>query len=170
MKIYIEANIGAGKSTLLQLLEKKGITRINYVQEPVKEWIETIDSSGTNILDHFYKDQSRWSFAFQMNSFLSRSHSIPEDNNSIIFGERSVFTDKYCFAENCFESGMMAEMEYIIYNKWHEWLVNSFNLKPEGFIYLKTSPKTCFRRIIERSRDEESSIPLEYLQKLHDKH
>ena len=170
MKVYIEANIGAGKSTLLKLLEKKGNTKVNYVQEPVDKWIETKDSTGTNILDYFYRNQQKWSFAFQMNSFISRTHSITENNNEITFGERSVFTDKFCFANNCYDSGMMSEMEFIIYNKWHQWLVDSFDLKPQAFIYLKTKPDTCIKRINERNRGEEDSIPIEYLEKLHQKH
>ena len=170
MKVYIEANIGAGKSTLLKLLEKTDNSNINFVQEPVEHWINTKDSNGTNILDHFYKDQKKWSFAFQMNSFISRTKSISDSNKNIIFGERSVFTDKYCFAENCYESGMMSEMEFIIYDEWHKWLVESFDLQPQAFIYLKTKPETCFERINKRNRDEEASIPIEYLEKLHQKH
>jgi len=170
MKIYVEANIGAGKSTLLRLLGNRKLNNIRYIQEPVNEWLETKDSTGKNILEYFYENQNKWSFPFQMNSFISRTHSIAESKDDVIFAERSVYTDKYCFAQNCYESGKMTEMEWNIYNKWHSWLVDSFKLKPEAYIYLRTSPQTCINRIKERSRNEESTIPLDYLEKLHQKH
>jgi deoxyadenosine/deoxycytidine kinase len=39
-----------------------------------------------------------------------------------------------------------------------------------GFIYLRTDPETCHKRMNKRNRSEEASVPLAYLQKLHDKH
>jgi len=176
MIIYIEGNIGSGKTTLCELIKNhyKDDDSIQVVFEPVDEWINTKDSKGENILDKFYKDQQKWSFAFQMNSFVSRVNKINkfinDKNNTLIFVERSVFTDKHCFAKNCFESGDMDEMEYNIYNKWHQWLVDSFQLKPDGYVYLKCSPNIAQERIKKRSRTEEDTIPLEYLTKLHNAH
>ena len=37
-------------------------------------------------------------------------------------------------------------------------------------IYLQTSPETAVQRIEKRSRSEEQSIPLEYIELLHKKH
>ena len=174
MKIYIEANIGAGKSTFLRLLNSKKFTNLKLVQEPVDEWMKLTDENNINILDHFYQNQKRWSFAFQMNSFISRSHKVNQAEKDklveIIIVERSVFTDKYCFAQNCYDSGNMSKIEWDIYNKWHSWLVDSFNLNPDAYIYLKTSPEICFQRIKKRNRNGESDIPLEYLELLHKKH
>ena len=47
---------------------------------------------------------------------------------------------------------------------------NKFDVEPEGYIYIKTSPETCYERIKKRNRTEESNIPLEYLNNLNDKH
>lgn len=44
------------------------------------------------------------------------------------------------------------------------------NLVPDGFIYLRAEPSTCFRRMNVRNRAEEGSVPMEYLESLHDKH
>ena len=82
MLIYIEGNIGTGKTTFLNLLKNyiEKFRDINLdarvVLEPVDEWMETRDSDGKNILEKFYSDQGRYSYIFQMNSFISRIKRI----------------------------------------------------------------------------------------------
>lgn len=172
MLIYIEGNIGCGKSTLLRLLVSyfKNDTRFGFVQEPVSQWTSFKDNDGENILDKFYKDQKKWSFPFQMNAFISRINAIERNNNEIKIIERSVYTDRYCFAKNCVESCVMNKIEHDIYCYWHDWLTNKFNVKPDGFIYLKAKPSICGDRIRNRARNEEGEIPIEYLENLHIKH
>ena len=84
------------------------------------------NADGKNILERFYEDQDRWSFTFQMNSFISRAHRIQKTFESIkesgkeplLLVERSIYTDRHCFAKNCYESGKMTKMEYDIYCKF----------------------------------------------------
>lgn len=179
MIIYIEGNIGAGKTTFLTLLNEYLSTiktvlnkKSTLVYEPVDEWLNTKDSDGTNILQKFYSDQNKWSFCFQMNSFISRIEAIIKkvEDNDIVFVERSIFTDKYCFAESCYESNKMTQLEYDVYCKWNTWLADKFDVYPDAYIYLKVNPNVCSERIIKRSRNEETNIPLEYLEKLDNKH
>jgi len=173
MIIYIEGNIGSGKSTFLKTLSScldNSKNNISFITEPVDEWIVQIDEHGKNILNHFYEDQTRWAFTFQMNSFISRIRRMEQQKNEINIIERSVFTDRYCFAKNCYESGKMNKMEYDIYCKWNDWLIETFNVKPCGYIYLRTSPEVCSDRINARSRNEEGGIPIDYLEKLHNSH
>ncbi len=173
--IFVEGNIGTGKTTFIEFLERNlNPEKYNIIYEPVDEWQKLKDSQGKNILEHFYEDQEKWAFAFQMNSFISRVKHIqdalkanPEKINII---ERSVFTDKYCFAKNCYESGKISDIQYQIYNNWHKWLIDSFEIEPSGFVYLKATPDVCSERIAKRSRNGESSIPIEYLTKLSDSH
>lgn len=182
--IYVEGNIGSGKSTFVDILSKyinkleiasdKKIKPI-LIQEPVDEWMTTYDSDGKNILQKFYEDSERWSFTFQMNSFISRAHKIQEEyeksiqNNEtpLLIVERSIYTDRYCFAKNCYESGKMTKLEYDIYCRWNDWLSQKFDLRPSGYIYLRCSPEENVIRIEKRLREGESGIPLEYLQQLH---
>lgn len=174
MLVYIEGNIGSGKSTFVDLLKKnvKSIKekKLALITEPVDEWLNLKDQDGRNILEHFYEDQEKWSFAFQMNSFISRIHRIEQEKADINIVERSVFTDKYCFAKNCYESGKMTKIEYDTYCRWNDWLVNHFNVIPNGYIYLRTTPEICNERINGRNREGEEGIPIQYLQKLHDNH
>ena len=181
MLIYIEGNIGSGKSTFVRLLSnylqtfvEKGFNPF-LIQEPVDQWMMTFDSDGKNILDKFYEDQTRWAFTFQMNSFISRAHKIHEkrdlsQENQLLFVERSIYTDRYCFAANCYETNKMTQMEYDIYCRWNDWLSNQFKLRPNAYIYLKCDTNTNVERIAKRSRQGECNIPKEYLDNLHAKH
>ena len=84
--------------------------------------------------------------------------------------ERSVFSDRHCFAKNLFESGQMSSLEWTLYLEWFSWFLTDHVKKPDGFIYLQTNPQTCHKRLLKRERSEEKSVPLEYLEKLHEKH
>jgi len=170
MKIYIEGNIACGKSTFTKLLSNK-FKNYEFVQEPVDEWINTKDNNDVNILEHFYKNPERWSFAFQMTTFITRIQKISNiPKNKLAFIERSVFTDRHCFSKNLYETGKLNDIEWNLYTNWFEWLSKTFNVEPCLFIYLKTNPEVCFKRLQKRSRNEESSVPLDYLVQLHNKH
>lgn len=201
--IFIEANIGGGKSTITHKLMQGVYNSRNYnydivpgkntllLLEPVDEWVKMKDSKGKNILEHYYADPKKYSFSFQMNSFISRCEKLLEEtkthmkdhtdpNNTDILEsnsragpvimERSVYSDYYCFAKNCFENGSMTEIEYNIYKRWFEWLIGSFSIKSKGYIYIRTDPEVCYERVKKRARSAEGVIPLEYLTELHNKH
>ena len=173
---YIEGIIGCGKTTLVEKFEewtKNNSPSDKILKEPVDNWLNTKDSTGKSILEYYYDDQKRYAFPFLMNAFISRVediNNIKKNTRGNIFIERSVYTDKKVFTELNYEIENISEIEYIIYNNWFNVLSKQFNLKPRGIIYLKSSPETCFRRIKKRNRTGESSIPLDYLQKIHDKH
>lgn len=169
--IMIEGNIGAGKSTFLKVLQKQLGAAIIF--EPTNKW-QDLDSEN-NLLDLFYKDTPRWAYTFQSYAFISRVQTILDyqaknQSGDVQYLERSVYCDRYCFAKNCYESGLMTKLEWHIYKEWFSWLVEKHTPVPSGFIYLRTTPEKCFERIHKRSRDEEAEIPLSYLQSLHQRH
>ena len=191
LRIAMEGNIAAGKSTLLRLLEDE----LDYiaVPEPLSKWQEVgadgSKPSGGNLLELFYKDPKRWGYTFQTYAFLSRMmaqlnppletaagarHSRKAElgnSSSVVFFERSVFSDRYIFAENCAQTELFNTVEWNIYQDWHTWLLNTFDdLKLDGIIYLRTKPETCMSRCRKRSRSEEGGIPLEYLTQIHERH
>jgi len=85
--------------------------------------------------------------------------------------ERSVLSDRFCFARNCRETGLFELAEWSIYLQWWTWLIRSFNgLHLDGIVYLRSSPGTCLERLRKRHRTEESGIGEEYLQQLHERH
>lgn len=123
-----------------------------------------------NILDNFYNDIDRWSFAFQMNCFISRTHQVKQlPKGKLNFIERSIYSDRL-FAVNCYNSGNMNKIEFDIYERWSKWLLNELCEKVDAIIYLRSTPEVSAKRIKERSRHSENEIPIEYLRELHSLH
>jgi deoxyadenosine/deoxycytidine kinase len=168
VKIFtIEGNIGSGKSTLLENLKQEFSSDENiiFMKEPVDEWEEVKDSNGKTMLEKFYENQEKYSFAFQMMAYISRlklmKETIEKNPNAIIISERSLYTDKYVFAKMLYESSKIEDVNYQIYCKWFDTFVKDYPIA--GIIYVKTDPKICHDRVAKRSRVGESSIPLDYL-------
>jgi deoxyadenosine/deoxycytidine kinase len=175
--ISIEGNIGSGKTTLLQNLknEYNNNSQVIFLKEPVDEWKNIKDSNGITILEKFYLDQQKYSFAFQMMAYISRLNLLCEhlkkldpSKKYIIITERSLNTDKYVFAKMLFESGKMEDVCYQIYLNWFDTF--SKNLPINKIIYVKTQPEICYNRIKKRSREGENTIALDYLIKCSNYH
>lgn len=167
----VEGNIGAGKSTFLQLLRDK--LHLPIVFEPHTKW-QNVEGTQENILDLFYKDTNRWAYTFQTYAFVTRvmvqQEHAKRNPGGVQILERSVFSDRYCFAKNAFEMGSMNALEWKLYQEWFTWLVENYTTKPAGFIYLQVDPDVCHDRLRKRARSEETTVSLDYLQKLHNKH
>ena len=167
---FIEGNIGAGKSTFLASVSK--FLPIQPVLEPCHAWQ---DVAGTgNLLQAFYQDGKRWAYTFQSYAFITRileqEKSAEKYGATPLLFERSVYSDRYCFAKNAYELGLMTPLEWGLYTEWFEWLVQSRSRMPAGFIYLQTDPKICFERLTSRGRSEEKAVAYDYLELLHGKH
>ena len=177
-KIYIfsiEGNIGSGKSTLVKLLSQFN-PHYHFLQEPVNIWKELKDSNENNILSEFYKDQNRYAYIFQNFAFITRIttllaliakvKSMFQDKYIIV--ERCIYSDKNVFAKMLYDNKKISELEYKIYNYWFYKLHNKVFFS--GHIYLEVDTNVAAKRINKRSRSEEDSIPLEYLESLNEYH
>lgn len=168
--LIIEGNIGAGKSTFLRLMSER--LHIDPVFEPHERWQDI--GTGDNLLEKFYSDTQRWAYTFQTYAFVTRvleqEHAARHNTTGVQVLERSVFSDRYCFAQNCFQMGVMQPLEWKLYCDWFSWLVEGYMTKPTGFIYLQTDPEVCYSRLKMRGRQEEAAVPLDYLARLHERH
>ena len=171
--ISIEGNIGSGKSTLINKLKTYfSASNVLFLDEPLNEWLEIKDNSGTDILEKFYDDKEKYSFSFQMMAYISRLNTLKkalkDNHNNIIITERSLSTDKHVFAKMLFDSNYINTYEYQIYNKWFD----SFNEETSltHIIYVNADPNVCFNRIEERSRNGENKISKDYLINCHNYH
>lgn len=173
--ISIDGNIGSGKSTFVSMLKeyfstKKNEISICFLEEPVDMWNQIKDKEGKTIIECFYSNPEKYSFAFQMMAYISRLSILKNEikkNYDIIFTERCLFTDHHVFCKMLYDDGKIDEIEYQIYNKWFNEFISEF---PEiEYIYIQTSPKVSDERIKERGRKGEI-IPLEYLEKCHQYH
>lgn len=167
--LIVEGNIGAGKSTFLRML--KQYLNAQLVFEPHERWQ---DVGGENLLEAFYKDTQRWAYSFQTYAFVTRvvEHEQHTRRNTqpLQVLERSVFSDRFCFAKNCYDMGLMSALEWKLYQEWFAWLVEGYVRKPSGFIYLRTRPEVCQERMRVRNRSEETEVSLEYLKLIHARH
>jgi len=168
--ISIEGNIGSGKSTLLENLRNHFADSPNiiFLKEPVDEWAAIKDENGVTMLEKFYENQEKYSFSFQMMAYISRlailRRMVRENKGKsiIIITERSLLTDKMVFARMLYDQGKIKEVDYQIYLQWFHEFADDFPLS--HCIYIKADPRICHQRIGERSRQGESSIPLDYLE------
>ena len=170
--IVVDGNIGSGKSTLLKILEEMFSDKLEIIYEPVKEWQKMKDKNNNNLLGIFYNDISRYSYLFQSVAFRTRVKMIEIYKKPLRIIERSPYADRYCFAQNCYESGLMNDIEWEDYVSWFDWLNNSFKISSmiNGYIYLNCSTETSFERMNMRDREEETSVKKEYLEDLNKKY
>jgi deoxyadenosine/deoxycytidine kinase len=184
----VEGNIAVGKTTFLELLSQAH-PEYHIVHEPLVRWqnvsegeeesgLSCSQENGGNLLKLFYDDQKRWGYTFQTYACISRlrkqMEQIPEENRTppltIQLFERSAYSDKYCFARNLMESGVLNPLEWSVYSDWHSFLLEALPVQLDGFIYLKKSPEECMKRLHQRNRMEEKDVSIDYLKALHTCH
>lgn len=158
----VEGNIAAGKTELCQALEASG--QFAYIPEPVRIWRDS------GLLQMFYDDPARWAFTFQVTAFGTRAKTQDEiftrtDPSHVVL-ERSIYTDRYVFAKNCYQTELMTQVEYDVYCCLWDFLAVNWCAEPDRIIYLRTPATVCLRRIRQRGRVEERNITLEYLKQL----
>lgn len=152
----IAGNIGAGKSSLTTLLSK------HYRW---KGYYESVDDNP--YLSDFYDDMRRWSFNLQVYFLSSRFRSqieLVRAKESFV-QDRTIYEDVEIFARNLYQMGLMSKRDYDNYSSlFHEMV--AFLRPPDLLIYLRAEVPTLVRQIQLRGRDYESTIRIEYLERL----
>jgi deoxyadenosine/deoxycytidine kinase len=182
--ISVEGNIGAGKSTLLEKMRQKysagqeereaffgklASEKIVFIQEPVSLWESFRDKiTGESILEKFYKDPSAYALAFQVmvyNTMLQGFRlAVKENPDCLVFiCERSIDASRHIFAQMLCDEGMIDDVSFQVYMNMFD--INATEFPLDAVLYLDVDPDTCLERVGKRSREGESGISLEYLQK-----
>lgn len=125
-----------------------------------------------DLLELFYSDKRRWSYTFQNCAVLSRFKNIENaiknkanGISNIFITERCLDTDYQVFAKMLRDDKLIDALEFTLYEKWFS-LLKETATPLSAIIYIDTKPEVCAERIITRGRDEEKSIPLDYLKNL----
>ena len=157
--IIVEGNIGAGKSTLTKQLAESLNARAFF--EPVES---------NPYLEKFYKDPKKYALPMQFYLMSIRYEMHQEGIEHIwrtgqpcIF-DRSIYGD-IIFAKKNWLDGNMTDLDFENYNKMRAVMTKSL-MVPHTTIYLKNDPEITFKNIVNRSRDCESGIPMDYLKGL----
>ena len=82
---------------------------------------------------------------------MVKNHTMKTDC-SVKLMERSIYSAKYCFAENLRRNGLMAESEYQVLTSWFDHLVSNpeLDLGVDLVIYLRTTPEIARERLLSR--------------------
>ena len=154
--VAIAGNIGSGKSSLTKVL-------CDYYK-----WQAVYVSVDDNpYLVDFYNDMRRWAFNLQVYFLCSRmrhQRAIVDAPHSVI-QDRSIYEDVEVFARNLYEMSLMSERDYNNYSALFN-IVTAQLRPPHLLIYLRASVPTLVAHIQSRGRAYESTIRVQYLQRL----
>lgn len=165
-QVHIEGNIASGKTTLISALEGNTDFRLHY--EPVEEWTYTNEREGTpNLLLGFYEDPITFGASFQR-LVLATYYAMHDTECAapITIFDRSLHSSQI-FRDILLEDGCISPKIHDDLHMYYEALASSSNCDPDLVIYLKTNPSLCFKRVIDRKRQEEKRVTLAYLTRLH---
>ena len=154
--VSVAGNIGAGKSSLTQILS-------DYFKW--EAFFERVDDNP--YLTDFYGDMHRWSFNLQvffLSSRFSHQRQIEESPHSVV-QDRSIYEDAEIFARNLHEMGLMSDRDFGNYTDLFQ-IMTSYLHAPHLLVYLRASVPTLVGHIQDRGRDFESTIRIEYLERL----
>ena len=155
--ITVDGNIGSGKSSILNYLHK--YHKISIDLEPVESW--------NTYLSKQYDDKQDI-FKFQVRIWLDRCWVQEKSGKTVILMERSPLFIKETFIETAAILEHITQTEHNMLLDLHKktdslWYCNTY-------IYLRSTPENCMKRIKKRNRTCEKNVTMEYLQLLHDKH
>ncbi len=160
MVIIVDGVVGAGKSTLSEKISKTLNIPVFY---------ELQNQTTMNLLEDFYRDKSRWSFALQIHFLNERFRMIKEihKNGSGIL-DRSIFGDRI-FAQMLNEDGWMTDDEFDTYSTLLNNMLEHAK-KPDLLVYIDCDLETAMSRINKRGREMEQKVDEIYWKRLNDKY
>lgn len=160
MHIAIGGNIGSGKTTLAELLAKHYGWKAHF---------ENVDDNP--YLNDFYGDMQRWAFNLQIYFIKNRFSQILNIRNSgdTVIQDRTIYEDAFIFAPNLHSMGLLSTTDFNTYSDLFN-LMTSLISPPDLMIYLRATVPTLVNQIQKRGRKYETSIRIDYLQRLNERY
>lgn len=154
--LAVAGNIGAGKSSLTGLLSKQFGWQAYY---------ESVEDNP--YLEDFYEDMRRWSFNLQIYFLSSRFHHHKDmiTSSGSLIQDRTIYEDVEIFAKNLHKMNLMSDRDFKNYQALFLEMT-SYLKPPDLLIYLRAQVPTLVRQIQARGREYESSIRIDYLERL----
>lgn len=159
--IWVEGIVGAGKTTFAREVGKR--LGLRLLEEPVE----------TNpYLAPFYKDPKKYAFGFQMFMLHQRyaMQQLAAYEATGIGGYKGAILDRSLAGDRVFAkmhclAGNIEELDWLTYEMAYSIMCHNL-LPPTLLVFLDMQPTTAYNRMVQRGRNEEAGVPLEYLVKL----
>ena len=154
--LVIEGNIGSGKTSLTKMLAQTWDAR---------SMLETFEENP--FLPKFYEQPERFGFALELSFLAERFHQKKSELSQIDLFQPKLISD-YMFSKSLiFAKINLPEDEFNLYqtlfNIIHEKLP-----KPDLTVFLHSSAERALENIAKRGRSYETSIGLDYLQRINE--
>ncbi len=152
----IEGNISAGKSTLSKEIGDK------YGIKIMDEFVND------KLLALFYGDKIKYGFAFQLymqSTRLFQVESIKYLNTNCIL-DRGIYGDMV-FAYLTYLNGNISNKEFDAYMSIMKDRIAILEKLPKWILYLNVSPEECYKRVLTRNRQSETSVDFDYLNQVY---
>jgi len=99
-----------------------------------------------------------------LSSRFKHQQYIEEADGSVV-QDRSIYEDAEIFARNLHEMGLMSQRDFENYSELFA-IMTSYLKPPSLLVYLRASVPTLVNHIQQRGRDYESTIRIDYLERL----
>ncbi len=163
LNIYITGNVASGKSTLSRLASEH-LSNGCLVSEP---------HEANPFLPLYLQDQQRWGFTSTVHYYWDyvRRYAEATANTrcTYYFVDAGTWTNRLVYTEYLYRERFISQDEYTFYQTLCGLIEKAYNHPPaDGFIFVNTSPQTCWERMHRRGWTyQTSTIQLPYLETLH---
>ncbi|HII72452.1 TPA: deoxynucleoside kinase [Candidatus Woesearchaeota archaeon] len=173
LRIGIVGNIGVGKSTLVEAATRPPLSDLLLSCLPSRTDEDKVhafpEEFNPVVLDAFYEDPIENAFMAQIEFFngrLDRQKRI-ENARGIVLEDRILHEDYHIFGLAQKILSNMTEAEFQAYKRTYDMMTERVS-EPDLIVYLKADVPTLQKRIRERGRESESTIPEQYLRTLNE--
>ena len=171
--ISISGAISVGKSLIFEYLKQKENliidgrkfhkSRILFIEEPVEKFKNFSDF---NVLEKMTGFTLASQIAINLCMYdLYSNLKGQTDKYDVIISERNLYSG-LIFSHTLNELGFLTEFEMTVLEAFHNRIISELFPKPDFVLLIKADPRICAARIMNRGREGEENISIQYITKL----